>query len=283
MNLLDTLNDNTPVQIVGTINTYTALLAEQQGHRAIYLSGGGVSASSCGVPDLGIIQLEDILIDVRRITDRCNLPLLVDIDTGFGTALNIARTIRSVEKSGASAVHIEDQVQAKRCGHRPNKQIVSPKEMCDRIKSAVDARQHRDFCIMARTDALANEGLEACLERVSMYVEAGADAIFAEAVYDLEQFKAFKKTSGVPILANITEFGKTPLWHMKELASSGVDFILYPLTAFRAMSHTANQVYKTLKLEGSQRNLIDKMQTREELYQTLNYHQYEAVLDALQH
>ena len=279
MNLLKTLAGTCPVQIVGVINTYCAILAEKVGHKAIYLSGGGVSVASCGMPDLGILQPEDLLIEIRRITDRCALPLLVDIDTGFGSVLNIARTIRAVAKAGAAAVHIEDQAQAKRCGHRPNKQVVSVQEMCDRIKASVDARPGQDFHIMARTDALANEGLNAAVERTIAYVNAGADMIFVEAVQELKHYQIFRDACQVPILANMTEFGKTPLWDLDALASFGVDFALYPLTAFRAMSQVALRVYQTLKEQGSQINLVPEMQTREALYQTIDYLQYEAMFD----
>jgi len=262
-----------PLQVVGVINAYAALLAQRAGFKAIYLSGGGVAAGSLGVPDLGITTLEDVLIDVRRITDICDLPLLVDVDTGFGSAFNIARTVRSMIKYGAAGMHIEDQVQAKRCGHRPGKAIVSAEEMCDRLKSAVDARTESSFIIMARTDALAVEGREKALERAQQYVAAGADMIFAEAVPDLETYQHFVITSQVPVLANITEFGQTPLFTTEELADAGVSLALYPLTAFRAMNATALNVYKTLRKEGSQKSNLSSMQTREELYDVLNYEQ----------
>ena len=270
-----------PLQVVGVINAFAALLAQEAGFQAIYLSGGGVAAGSLGVPDLGITSLEDVLVDVRRITDACELPLLVDVDTGFGSAFNIARTVKSLIKYEAAAVHMEDQVQAKRCGHRPGKALVSTQEMVDRIKAAVDARTDPDFVIMARTDALTTEGLTAALDRAHAYVEAGADMIFAEAVTELEQYQAFSTTLSVPVLANITEFGKTPLFTKAELASAGVSLILYPLTAFRAMNAAALQVFQTIRDEGSQQSLISLMQTREQLYQSLNYYQYEEKLDQL--
>jgi methylisocitrate lyase len=272
-----------PLQVIGAINANHALLAEQAGYKAIYLSGGGVAAGSLGIPDLGITTLDDVLTDVRRITNVCQLPLLVDIDTGFGTtAFNIGRTIKEVEKAGASAVHLEDQVAAKRCGHRPNKEIVSCNEMVDRIKAAVDAKSSSDFTIMARTDALANEGLDAALDRVHQYVAAGADMIFPEAVGDLETYKKFRAATGVPILANITEFGKTPLFTLAELRSVDVDVVLYPLSAFRAMNKAAELVYKTIRSEGTQKNILSHMQTREELYQAIDYYRYEAELDKYQ-
>ena len=270
-----------PLQVIGAINAYHARLAERSGFNAIYLSGGGVAAGSLGVPDLGITTLEDILIDIRRITDATSLPLLVDVDTGFGGAFNIARTIRSVERSGAAAVHIEDQVQAKRCGHRPNKAIVSTAEMVDRIKAAVDAKSDPDFCIMARTDSLAIEGLESAIERASAYVEAGADMIFPEAVNDLETYKIFTDKIKVPVLANITEFGETPLFVLEELRLAGISIVLYPLSPFRAMNKAALEVYEGIRKEGTQKNMIKKMQTREELYDFLNYHDYEKKLDQL--
>ncbi len=270
-----------PLQIVGVINAYTALLARDAGFRVIYLSGGGVAAGSLGVPDLGITTLEDVLVDVRRITDASELPLLVDVDTGFGSAFNIARTVKSLIKYDAAAMHMEDQVQAKRCGHRPGKALVSKQEMCDRIKAAVDARTDDDFVIMARTDALASEGLEASLERAQAYVEAGADMIFAEAITELQQYKHFVDNLSVPVLANMTEFGKTPLFTKQELASVGADMILYPLSAFRAMNAAALHVFHTIREEGSQQQVIDQMQTRDELYKTLNYYAYEEKLDQL--
>ncbi len=270
-----------PLQVVGTINAYTALLAEKAGFRAIYLSGGGVAAASLGVPDLGITTLEDVLVDTRRITDACSLPLLVDVDTGFGSAFNIARTVRSLVKAGAAAMHIEDQVQAKRCGHRPGKAVVPAEEMIDRIKAAVDARSDPDFVIMARTDALAVEGLPAALERARRYVEAGADMIFAEAVGDLADYTAFVRATDVPVLANLTEFGKTPLFTTHQLAEAGVSLVLYPLSAFRAMSAAALRVFETLRREGSQANVVSAMQTRAELYEVLDYYAYEEKLDLL--
>jgi methylisocitrate lyase len=270
-----------PLQIVGVINAYTALLARDAGFKAIYLSGGGVAAGSLGVPALGITTLEDVLVDVRRITDASKLPLLVDVDTGFGSAFNIARTVKSLIKYDAAAMHMEDQVQAKRCGHRPGKALVSTQEMCDRIKAAVDARTDDDFVIMARTDALAAEGLEASLERAQSYVEAGADMIFAEAITELRQYKSFVDNLSVPVLANMTEFGKTPLFNKQELASVGVDLILYPLSAFRAMSAAALHVFHTIREEGSQQHAVAQMQTRDDLYKTLNYYAYEQKLDQL--
>lgn len=270
-----------PLQVIGAINAYHAKLAEKTGYKAIYLSGGGVAAGSLGVPDLGISTLEDVLIDIRRITDSTSLPLLVDVDTGFGGAFNIARTIRSVEKSGAAAVHIEDQIQAKRCGHRPNKSIVSQNEMVDRIKSAVDAKNDENFVIMARTDALAVEGLQSAIDRACACVEAGADMIFPEAINDLDTYKKFTKSVDVPVLANITEFGATPLFSLDELNSVGIAIALYPLSAFRAMNKAALNIYKGLRKEGTQKNLVEQMQTREELYEFLDYHEYEKKLDQL--
>lgn len=270
-----------PLQVIGAINAYHAKFAEKTGYKAIYLSGGGVAAGSLGVPDLGISTLEDVLIDIRRITDSTSLPLLVDVDTGFGGAFNIARTIRSVEKSGAAAVHIEDQIQAKRCGHRPNKSIVSQNEMVDRIKSAVDAKNDENFVIMARTDALAVEGLQSAIDRACACVEAGADMIFPEAINDLDTYKKFTKSLDVPVLANITEFGATPLFSLDELDSVGIAIALYPLSAFRAMNKAALNIYKGLRIEGTQKNLVEQMQTREELYEFLDYHEYEKKLDQL--
>ncbi len=278
----EALQIETPLQIIGAINANHALLAQKAGYKAIYLSGGGVSAGSLGLPDLGISQLEDVLIDARRITDVCDLPLLVDIDTGFGSsAFNIARTIRSLEKVGVAAVHMEDQVGAKRCGHRPNKEIVSTVEMVDRIKAAVDARTDPDFIVMARTDAIASEGLEAAIERSQRYVEGGADMIFAEAVTNLADFAKFKAATKVPVLANITEFGKTPMFTLEELRSVGVDIALYPLSAFRAMNKAADNVYRTIRAQGTQQPLIAQMQTREELYASINYHAFEQKLDSM--
>ena len=275
------IEEERPLQVIGAINAYHAKLAEKTGYKAIYLSGGGVAAGSLGVPDLGISTLEDVLIDIRRITDSTSLPLLVDVDTGFGGAFNIARTIRSVEKSGAAAVHIEDQIQAKRCGHRPNKSIVSQNEMVDRIKSAVDAKNDENFVIMARTDALAVEGLQSAIDRACACVEAGADMIFPEAINDLDTYKKFTKSVDVPVLANITEFGATPLFSLDELDSVGIAIALYPLSAFRAMNKAALNIYKGLREEGTQKNLVEQMQTREELYEFLDYHEYEKKLDQL--
>lgn len=270
-----------PLQIIGTINAYHALMAQRTGYKAIYLSGGGVSAGSLGLPDLGILTLEDVLTDVRRITDVCDLPLLVDVDTGFGAAFNIARTIKSLTKSGAAACHIEDQVAAKRCGHRPGKAVVEKEEMVDRIKAAVDARTDEQFVIMARTDALALEGLDATIDRAVAYVAAGADMIFPEAVTDLSIFKKFTEAVKVPVLANITEFGFTPLFTRKELDSVGVSLVLYPLSAFRAMNKAALTVYQAIRKDGTQKQVIDSMQTREELYDFLGYYRFERKLDEL--
>jgi len=270
-----------PLQVVGAINAYAARLAQATGFRAVYLSGGGVAANSLGIPDLGISTMEDVLIDVRRITDACPLPLLVDIDTGWGGAFNIARTIRQMIKAGAAAVHIEDQVSAKRCGHRPGKELVPTEEMADRIKAAVDARTDPHFVIMARTDALASEGLARAIERAQAYVAAGADMIFAEAVTEAPMYAAFRKAVGVPILANITEFGKTPLFTREELAAAGVDIILYCCAAYRAMNAAALKVYETIRTEGTQKSVLPLMQTREELYKFLDYHAYEQKLDDL--
>ncbi|WP_269533323.1 methylisocitrate lyase [Chitinimonas sp. BJYL2] len=270
-----------PLQIVGAINAYAAILAEHSGHKALYVSGGGVAASSCGIPDLGITTLEDVLIDVRRITDRTDLPVLVDIDTGWGGAFNIARTVREMIRAGAGAVHIEDQVLAKRCGHRPGKAIVSAEEMVDRVKAAVDAKTDPDFVIMARTDALAVEGLQAAIDRACRCVEAGADMIFPEAMESLEMYQAFADAVKVPVLANITEFGKTPLFTRDQLGSVGVSMMLYPLSAFRAGAKAQLNVYEHIAREGTQQNVLDTMQTRMELYDHLGYHVYEQKLDAL--
>jgi methylisocitrate lyase len=278
---LAALGAEKPLQIAGAINAYTARLAEATGFRALYLSGGGVAANSLALPDLGISTMEDVLTDVRRITDASTLPLLVDIDTGWGGAFNIARTIRSMIKAGAAAVHIEDQVSAKRCGHRPGKELVAADEMADRIKAAVDARADEQFVIMARTDALASEGLSAAIERAQAYVAAGADMIFAEAVTKTAMYTEFRKAVGVPILANITEFGKTPLFTREELVQAGVDMILYCCAAYRAMNAAALRVYEAIRAEGTQHNVVPLMQTREELYRYLDYHAYEAKLDAL--
>lgn len=275
------LADNKPLQIVGTINAYAAMMAEQIGHQAIYLSGGGVANASYGLPDLGMTSLNDVLVDVQRITAASDLPLLVDIDTGWGGAFNIAKTVKDMIKAGAAAVHIEDQVAQKRCGHRPNKEIVSTEEMVDRIKAAVDARTDPDFFIMARTDAFAQEGLEAAIARAKAYVEAGADGIFAEAVKTEEHYRAFSEALDVPILANITEFGQTELWNKKELGEWGADMVLYPLSAFRAMNKAAELVYGALLENGDQKAVVDIMQTRMELYDYLGYHEYETKLDSL--
>jgi methylisocitrate lyase len=270
-----------PVQVVGAINAYTARMAEATGFRALYLSGGGVAANSLGMPDLAISTMEDVLTDARRITDATTLPLLVDIDTGWGGAFNIARTIRAMIKSDVAAVHIEDQVSAKRCGHRPGKELVPAEEMVDRIKAAVDARTDPQFVIMARTDALASEGLNAALDRCAAYVEAGADMIFAEAVTDLSIYPKFKLAARVPILANITEFGQTPLYTKDELSAAGVDIVLYCCAAYRAMNAAALKVYETIREKGTQRSVVSMMQTREELYKYLGYHEFEEKLDSL--
>lgn len=270
-----------PLQVVGAINAYSALLAERAGFRALYLSGAGVANASYGLPDLGITTLDNVLEDTRRITAATALPLLVDADTGFGSAFNIARTVRELTRAGAAGLHIEDQVQAKRCGHRPGKAIVAKEEMVDRIKAAVDARTDDTFVIMARTDALAAEGLEAALERALACREAGADMIFPEAVTDLDQYRRFANAVGVPILANITEFGKTPLYTLAELREAGVALALYPLSAFRAMSRAAERVYRTIRTDGTQKAALDAMQTRAELYDVLDYHRYEQLLDDL--
>ena len=275
------ITKESPLQVTGAINAYHARLAERSGFQALYLSGGGVAAGSLGIPDLGITTLEDVLIDIRRITGVTSLPLLVDIDTGFGGAFNIARTIKSVEKAGAAAVHIEDQVQAKRCGHRPNKAIVTQDEMVDRVKAAVDAKTDPDFVIMARTDALAVEGLNSAIDRACACVEAGADMIFPEAINDLETYQKFTSKVNVPVLANITEFGATPLFTTEELKGVGISIVLYPLSAFRAMNKAALKIYEGIREHGTQKDLINDMQTREELYDFLNYHDYEKKLDAL--
>ena len=275
------LEDNSPLQIVGTINAYCAMLAEDAGHKAIYLSGGGVANASYGLPDLGITSLNDVITDVERITNASQLPLLVDIDTGWGGAFNIARTIQAMEKAGAAAVHIEDQVSQKRCGHRPNKAIVSKEEMVDRIKAAVDARNDDNFVIMARTDALAVEGMDSAVERAVACVEAGADAIFPEAMLELDQYRTFVSAVNVPVLANITEFGATPLFNCRELVEAGVAMVLYPLSAFRAMSKAALEVYQTIAVDGDQKAALNKMQTRAELYEVLGYNVYEDKLDRL--
>ena len=274
--------DESPLQVVGAINANHALLAKRAGFKAIYLSGGGVAAGSLGLPDLGISNLDDVLVDVRHITDVCYLPLLVDVDTGFGaSAFNVARTVRSLSKAGAAACHIEDQVGAKRCGHRPGKEIVSKEEMVDRIRAAADARLDDDFVIMARTDALAVEGLDAAIERAVACVEAGADMIFPEAMTTLDMYKRFADAVKVPVLANITEFGATPLFTVDELAGAGVGLVLYPLSAFRAMNKAAENVYTAIRRDGTQQHVLDTMQTRAELYDRIDYHSYEQKLDAL--
>lgn len=276
------VKEESPLQVMGAINANHALLAKRAGYRAIYLSGGGVAAGSLGLPDLGISNLDDVLTDVRRITDVCDVPLLVDVDTGFGSsAFNVARTVKAMIKFGAAAIHIEDQVGAKRCGHRPNKEIVTEQEMVDRIKAAVDARTDENFVIMARTDALANEGLEAALDRACAYVEAGADMLFPEAITELAMYQKFVQRVQVPVLANITEFGATPLFTVEQLKSAEVSLVLYPLSAFRAMNKAAENVYTTIRREGTQQSVIDTMQTRMELYDRINYHDYEQKLDAL--
>jgi methylisocitrate lyase len=276
------LKEEKPLQIVGVINAYHAILAKASGFKAIYLSGGGVAAGSLGMPDLGISNLDDVLTDIRRITDVCDLPLLVDVDTGFGaSAFNVARTVKSLVKFGAGAMHIEDQVGAKRCGHRPGKELVSKEEMVDRIKAAVDAKTDPAFFVIARTDALASEGLERAIERAKAYVEAGADGIFPEAITDLPMYRKFKEAVKVPILANITEFGKTPLFSVHELSPTGTDMVLYPLSAFRAMNSAALNVYGAIRRDGSQKAVLDTMQSRDDLYKYLGYHDYEQKLDAL--
>jgi methylisocitrate lyase len=278
---LEALAEESPLQIPGTINAYSALMAEKSGYKAIYLSGGGVANASYGLPDLGMTSLNDVLADVYRITGSTELPLLVDIDTGWGGAFNIARTIREMIKGGAAGVHIEDQVAEKRCGHRPNKTIVSVNEMCDRIKSAVDAKTDDNFVVMARTDALAVDGFDAVVDRVGAFVEAGADSIFAEAMTELSFYEKIVHDCPVPVLANITEFGQTPLYTLEELRSVGVSMALYPLSAFRAMSLAALEIYETLRREGTQKSVQNKMQTREDLYKFLDYHSYETKLDEL--
>ena len=276
------LKEESPLQVVGAINANHALLAKRAGFKAVYLSGGGVAAGSLGLPDLGISGLDDVLTDVRRITDVCDLPLLVDADTGFGaSAFNVARTVKSMIKFGAAGLHIEDQVGAKRCGHRPNKEIVGQQEMVDRIKAAVDARTDPDFVIMARTDALAVEGLSAAIDRACACVEAGADMIFPEAITELDMYRKFAEAVKVPILANITEFGATPMFTVDELRAASVGMVLYPLSAFRAMNRAAENVYQAIRRDGTQKNVIDSMQTRNELYDRINYHEFEQKLDAL--
>ncbi|MFM9982547.1 MAG: methylisocitrate lyase [Burkholderiales bacterium] len=276
------LKEESPLQVIGAINAYHALMAKRSGFKAIYLSGGGVAAGSLGLPDLGISNLDDVLTDVRRITDVCDLPLLVDSDTGFGSsAFNVARTVKSLIKFGAAATHIEDQVGAKRCGHRPNKEIVSTQEMADRIKAACDAKTDKDFVVMARTDALANEGLDRAIERAVAYTEAGADMIFPEAMTELSMYRKFVDAVKVPVLANITEFGSTPYFTVEELRSAGVAIALYPLSAFRAMNKAALKVYEGVRRDGTQKNVVDTMQTRMELYDFLGYHEFEKKLDQL--
>ncbi|HMN46647.1 MAG TPA: methylisocitrate lyase [Povalibacter sp.] len=278
----EALKAESPLQVIGAINANHALLAQRAGYRAIYLSGGGVAAGSLGMPDLGINNLDDVLVDVRRITDVCDLPLMVDIDTGFGpSAFNIARTVKSLIKFGAAACHIEDQVGAKRCGHRPGKEIVTQQEMADRVKAAADARTDPNFFLIARTDAIAVQGVDAAIERALACVEAGADGIFAEAANDLPTYRKFVDAVKVPVLANITEFGKTPLFSIEELRSAGVAMALYPLSAFRAMNKAAENVYQAIRRDGHQRNVVSTMQTREELYDRIGYHAYEQHLDAL--
>ena len=276
------LKEESPLQVIGAINAYHALMAKRSGFKAIYLSGGGVAAGSLGLPDLGISNLDDVLTDVRRITDVCDLPLLVDSDTGFGSsAFNVARTVKSLIKFGAAATHIEDQVGAKRCGHRPNKEIVSTQEMVDRIKAACDAKTDKDFVVMARTDALANEGLDRAIERAVAYTEAGADMIFPEAMTELSMYRKFVDAVKVPVLANITEFGSTPYFTVEELRSASVAIALYPLSAFRAMNKAALKVYEGVRRDGTQKNVVDTMQTRMELYDFLGYHEFEKKLDQL--
>jgi methylisocitrate lyase len=275
------VKEERPLQVVGTINAYVARMAQATGFRAIYISGGGLAANSLGIPDLGISSLEDVLIDVRRITDACSLPLLVDADTGWGGAFNIARTVRSLTKAGAAGMHIEDQVSAKRCGHRPGKEIVSKEEMVDRVKAAVDARTDDQFVIMARTDALAVEGIDAAIDRARACVEAGADMIFPEAVTDLPMYRKFRDAVGVPILANITEFGFTPLYTRDELGSVGVDIVLHCCSAYRAMNAAALATYEAIRRDGTQKNVVDKMQTRKDLYKYLDYDSFEQHLDRL--
>ncbi|MBS9779332.1 MAG: methylisocitrate lyase [Moraxellaceae bacterium] len=275
------VEDDKPLQIIGTINAYSARQAKKAGFQAIYLSGGGVSACSLGIPDLGITTLNDVLIDAKRITDVVDTPLLVDIDTGWGGAFNIARAIKDLTQIGVAGVHMEDQIGQKRCGHRPNKALVSKEEMCDRVKSAVDAKTDPDFVLMARTDAYNNEGINSAIDRANAYIEAGADMIFAEAMATLEEYQQFKDAISVPLLANITEFGKTPLFTRQQLASVGVDMVLYPLSAFRAMSKVTEMVYQEIRETGSQQGVLSQMQTREELYTNLGYHEFEQQLDRI--
>jgi methylisocitrate lyase len=276
------LKDESPLQVIGTINANHALLAKRAGYRAIYLSGGGVAAGSLGMPDLGINNLDDVLTDIRRITDVCDLPLLVDIDTGFGSsAFNIARTVKSLIKFGAAACHIEDQVGAKRCGHRPGKEVVSKEEMVDRVKAAVDAKTDPDFFVIARSDAFQGEGADRVMERLVAYVEAGADGVFVDAVPDMATYKRMVEITKVPVLCNITEFGKTPFFTVDECRAAGIGMILYPLSAFRAMNKAAENVYQAVRRDGTQKNVVDTMQTREELYDVIGYHAYEQSLDKL--
>ncbi|MCE2990350.1 MAG: methylisocitrate lyase [Burkholderiales bacterium] len=276
------LKEESPLQIIGTINANHALLAKRAGYRAIYLSGGGVAAGSLGMPDLGINNLDDVLTDIRRITDVCDLPLLVDIDTGFGSsAFNIARTVKSLIKFGAAACHIEDQVGAKRCGHRPGKEVVSKEEMVDRVKAAVDAKTDKDFFVIARSDAFQGEGADRVMERLVAYVEAGADGVFVDAVPDMATYKRMVEITKVPVLCNITEFGKTPFFTVDECRAAGIGMILYPLSAFRAMNKAAENIYNAIRRDGTQKNVIDTMQTREELYDVIGYHAYEQSLDKL--
>lgn len=277
----EALKESSPLQILGVINAYSAIQAEAAGAKALYLSGAGVANASYGLPDLGMTMLEDVCIDIRRITGRCDLPLLVDADTGWGGAFNISRTVREMTKAGAAGIHIEDQVAIKRCGHRPNKSLVSTEEMCDRIKAAVDGKTDPDFVIMARTDAHASEGQVAAIERAKAYVEAGADMIFAEAIHTLKEYEEFTAVIKVPVLANITEFGATPMFTVEELASVGISMVLYPLSGFRAMNQAALKVFETILKEGTQSSVLDIMQTRKELYAMLDYHSYEDKLDEL--
>jgi methylisocitrate lyase len=279
--LREAVGQQAPLQVVGAINAYTARMAQAIGHKALYLSGGGVAANSLGLPDLGISSLHDVLVDVDRITHASDLPLLVDADTGFGGAFNISRTVRSLTRSGAAGMHIEDQVAAKRCGHRPGKAIVSQAEMVDRVKAAVDARTDHEFVVMARTDALAVEGMQSAIDRAAACVEAGADMVFPEAMRELEQYTQFRKAVGVPVLANITEFGHTPLFTTQELGNAGVDIVLYCCSAYRAMNRGAERVYQALLADGHQHNVLDIMQTRAELYDYLGYHEFENKLDKL--
>lgn len=277
----EALAQERPLQLIGVINAYAAVMAEAAGFRAIYLSGSGVATASYGLPDLGMTTLDNVAEDVRRITAASRLPLLVDADTGWGAAFMIARSVRELSKAGAAGMHIEDQVQAKRCGHRPGKQVVPTDEMCDRVKAAADAKPCDDFVIMARTDAIASEGVDAGIERAIAYRDAGADMIFAEAVTELADYRRFKDAVGIPVLANLTEFGKTPLFTLDEIGSAGVDIALYPLSAFRAMNLAAERVFKEIRGQGTQRGVVDSMQTRDELYEYLDYHSYEKKLDDL--